>query len=133
MRERIVGPGREAVRALRNAVRQPWQVFRLFGGSIGVTGMYALALAASLYAFGARPPFIDVVAVYLGGSALGSVSPTPGGLGTIEAALVAGLTALGVATGSAVAGVLAFRLLTYWLAIVPGMLVFRNLRRWAVI
>jgi uncharacterized protein (TIRG00374 family) len=133
MRERIISPGREAARALRNAVRQPWQVFRLLGGSIGVTGMYALALAASLHAFGARPPLIDVVAVYLGGSALGSVSPTPGGLGTIEAALVAGLTALGVATGSAVAGVLAFRLMTYWLPILPGMFVFRHLRRGAVL
>lgn len=133
VRDQLIGPGRESARALRSAVRQPRQALRLFGGSIGVTSMYALALAASLHAFGARQPFIVVVAVYLGSSALGSVSPTPGGLGAVEAALVAGLTALGVATGSAVAGVLAFRLLTYWLPIVPGILVFRHLRRRAVI
>jgi uncharacterized membrane protein YbhN (UPF0104 family) len=132
-RERIISPGRKASRALRTVSRQPRQTLLLFGGSMGVTGTYALALAASLQAFGAHAPFIEVIAVYLGGSAIGSVSPTPGGLGAIEAALVAGLTALGVAAGSAVAGVLAFRLLTFWLPIVPGILVFRRLSRRGVI
>jgi uncharacterized membrane protein YbhN (UPF0104 family) len=76
-----------------------------------VTGTYALALAASLQALGVHAPFIEVIGVYLGGSAIGSVSHAPGGLGAIEAALVAGLTALGVAAGSAV---LAFRRLSRW-------------------
>ena len=133
VQERVVAPGRAAAHALRAAASRPRQALRLFGGSIGVTGMYALALAASLHAFGADPPFVDVLAVYLGGSALGSLSPTPGGLGAIEAALVAGITALGVATASAVAGVLAFRLLTFWIPIVPGMFTFRHLRRRSVI
>ena len=51
----------------------------------------------------------------------------------MEATLVAGLTALGVGAGAAVAGVLAFRLLTFWLPIVPGILVFRRLSRDGVI
>jgi uncharacterized membrane protein YbhN (UPF0104 family)/membrane-associated phospholipid phosphatase len=133
LRERVIGPGREALRALRTVARQPRRALLLFGGSMGVTGTYALALAASLQAFGAHSSFIEVIAVYLGGSAIGSVSPTPGGLGAVEAALVAGLTALGVAAGAAVAGVLAFRLLTFWLPILPGILVFRRLSRRGVI
>lgn len=133
LRERIIRPAREASRALRTVARQPRQALLLFGGSLGVTGTYALALAASLQAFGAHAALSEVIAVYLGGSAIGSVSPTPGGLGAVEAALVAGLTALGVAAGSAVAGVLAFRLLSFWLPIVPGIVVFRRLRRRGVI
>jgi uncharacterized membrane protein YbhN (UPF0104 family) len=46
----------------------------------------------------------------------------------MEAALVAGLTAIGAAAGPAVAGVLAFRLLTFWLPILPGWLAYRTLR-----
>ena len=41
----------------------------------------------------------------------------------MEAALVAGLTAVGAPTGPAVAGVLAF-----WLPILPGWLAYRALR-----
>jgi uncharacterized membrane protein YbhN (UPF0104 family)/membrane-associated phospholipid phosphatase len=133
IREWVTERGRDAARASSEVARQPSQAVRLFGGCIGVTGSYALALAASLQAFGAQAPIMHVVAVYLAGSAIGSVSPTPGGLGTLEAALVAGLTAVGVSVGPAVAGVLAFRLLTFWLPILPGIYVFRYLSRRGVI
>jgi glycosyltransferase 2 family protein len=69
-----------------------------------------------------------VAVAYLAGAAVASVSPTPGGLGALEAALVAGLTAVGGPAGPAVAGVLAFRLLTFWLPILPGWMAYRTLR-----
>jgi len=54
--------------------------------------------------------------VYLTGSALGSIIPTPGGLGAVEAALTAGLTALGCpAGGGGSAPVLLVRMITFWL------------------
>jgi glycosyltransferase 2 family protein len=76
---------------------------------------------------------VHVAVVYLGGSALAAAAPTPGGLGAMEAALVAGLTAFGLASGPAIIGVLAFRLVTFWLPILPGWLAFRSLRRTQVI
>src|SRR5207237_6872123 len=99
----------------------------------GVTLFNSLALAACLAAFGAHAGLAKVVVVYLGGSAVASVSPTPGALGALEAALVAGLAGVGVAAGPAVAGVLAFRLITFWLPTVPGFFAFRVVRRrrWA--
>ena len=60
-------------------------------------------------------------AVFLGASALAAAAPTPGGLGAIEAALVAGLTGVGMASGPAVSTVLTYRLVTYWLPGAPGM------------
>lgn len=66
-----------------------------------------------------------VALVYLGASAVAAASPTPGGLGAVEAAAVVGLTALGIPAGPNVAGVLAFRLATFWLPIVPGWIAFR--------
>jgi undecaprenyl-diphosphatase len=114
---------------MRDVFDQPRRAARIVVAAIGVTGGYILALAASLHAFGAHGSLLTVAAAYLAGAAIGSASPTPGGLGAVEAALVAGLTRLGVAAGPAIAGVLAFRLITYWLPILPGALAVRALRR----
>jgi undecaprenyl-diphosphatase len=127
-RRRLVVPAAQASRELAGVLRRPGKAAQLLGGSVGVTLSYALALAGCLAAFDAHLPLASTVAVYLAGAAVASVSPTPGGLGAIEAALVAGLTAVGSPTGSAVAGVLAFRLLTFWLPILPGWLAYRALR-----
>ncbi len=127
-RRRLVFPALRAGRELAGVLRRPGKAAQLLGGSAGVTLTYALALAGCLAAFGAHLPLASTVAVYLAGAAVASLSPTPGGLGAMEAALVAGLTAVGVPTGSAVAGVLAFRLFTFWLPILPGWLAYRALR-----
>jgi uncharacterized protein (TIRG00374 family) len=68
-----------------------------------------------------------VFAVYLGGTAVASLSPTPGNLGAVEVALSAGLTAIGVPASAAVGAVLIYRLLTFWLQLLPGFLAFRHL------
>jgi glycosyltransferase 2 family protein len=127
-RRRVVAPSLRAGRELAGVLRRPGKAAQLLGGSAGVTLTYALTLAGCLAAFGAHLPLASTVAVYLAGAALASVSPTPGGLGAMEAALVAGLTAVGASIGQAVAGVLAFRLLTFWLPILPGWLAWRALR-----
>ena len=132
-RRQLVAPARAAARSLAATARRPARALRLFGGSAGVTTCYILALTASLRAFGADVSALKIAVVFLGGSAVASAAPTPGGLGAVEAALVAGLTAVGVASGPAVTGVLAYRLLTFWLPIIPGWLTFRALQRRHVI
>jgi uncharacterized protein (TIRG00374 family) len=74
-------------------------------------------------------PIAKIGFVYLTGSALGSIIPTPGGLGAVEAALTAGLTAAGVPGGVAVSAVLLFRLLTFWLPVPLGWAAFNYLER----
>ena len=65
--------------------------------------------------------------MYLGAAALAAAAPSPGGLGAIEAALVAGLTGVGML--AAVSAVLLYRLATYWLPVGPGWLSWRALLR----
>jgi undecaprenyl-diphosphatase len=60
-------------------------------GSALITLAYIGALAASVQAFGGGPGVVLVGAVYLGAAAIAAAAPSPGGLGAIEAALVAGL------------------------------------------
>ena len=62
-------------------------------------------------------------------SAIAAASPTPGGLGAIEAALVAGLTGVGLGSGAAVSAVLTYRLATYWLPVAPGWIALNLLQR----
>jgi undecaprenyl-diphosphatase len=128
-RRRLVPPAVRAGRDLGAVLRQPRQAVALFGGSIALTASYALALVASLDAFSAHVGVVQVIAVYLAGAAVASAGPTPGGLGAMEAALVAGLTAVGAEHGPAIAGVLTFRLATFWLPIAPGWLAYGSLRR----
>jgi undecaprenyl-diphosphatase len=113
---------RSSVTNLVAVARSPLKLTMLFGGSIGVTLAYIGALAASVTAFGGGIPIAKIGAVYLAASALAAAVPTPGGLGAIEAALVAGLTGVGLEPGVAVSAVLTYRLVTYWLPILPGWL-----------
>ena len=96
----------------------------LFGGSVLVTSSYIACLYVSLWAFGGTAGVAAVAVVYLAGSAVGAAAPTPGGLGAIEAALIAGLNATGVPATTSVSTVLLFRLITFWLPILPGWLAF---------
>lgn len=59
--------------------------------------------------------------VYSVGVLFGSIVPTPGGLGGVEAGMIAGLIAYGVLNERAIAVVMAFRLATYWFPLVPGI------------
>ena len=127
-RKQLIPGVRSAVGSLRQAAASPVKLGLLFGGSALITLAYIAALAASVQAFGTGPGLIALGAVYLGAAALAAAAPTPGGLGAIEAALVAGLTGVGMQAGPAVSAVLLYRLATYWLPVLPGWLCWRFLQ-----
>lgn len=126
---RKLAPVATAAQGLLGLLKSPWRALRLLGGAAGLIVVNLVTLAVCLYAFGSSVSMLKVATVYLGGTAIASASPTPGGLGAIEAALVAGLTAVGVPSGPAVAGVLTFRLFTFWLPILPGWASYRYLQQ----
>lgn len=133
MRRKAMAAIVTSAKGLLDVLRTPAQAVRLFSGVAGVTFANVLMLTTALNAFGVQPSLVKVGAVYLGGEALASASPTPGHLGAIEAVLVANLTTMGVQTGPAVAGVLIYRLVGFWLPIIPGILALRYLRRQQVL
>ena len=90
---------------------------------------YLVAFIAALRALGAHPAIIPVGVVYLAGNTVGSAAPTPGGLGAVEAVLIAGLTAIGIPAHEAIPSVLIFRIATFWLPIPAGWLSFVALQR----
>jgi glycosyltransferase 2 family protein len=123
-------PGlRSAAASLRTVAASPVKLTLLAGGSALITLAYIGGLAASVQAFGGHAGITEIGAVYLGAALIAAASPTPGGLGAIEAALIAGLTGIGVPPGPAVSAVLTYRLATYWLPVIPGWAAWRLLQR----
>jgi uncharacterized membrane protein YbhN (UPF0104 family) len=120
--------GRVLPRLLQVA-QQPGKLARGIGGALLLSAAYILCLAACAAAFGRSVPVASIAVVYLTGSAIGSIMPTPGGLGAVEAALTAGLTAAGLPGAVAVSSVLLFRLLTFWLPVPFGWIALNFLER----
>jgi uncharacterized protein (TIRG00374 family) len=77
-------------------------------------------LAAATYAVGAEVDFVALATVYVGIQVLRQVPFTPGGIGLIEAGLLAGLIAAGSAAAPAAAAVVIYRALTFWLILPAG-------------
>jgi undecaprenyl-diphosphatase len=132
-RRRIVRPGLQVVRELWTAIRRPLRAVQLFGGATAYHLVSALGLATCLAAFDPHFPWLEVLVVFVVGQTLGHIAPTPGGLGAVEALLVAGMIAVGVAPAPAVAATLVSRLLTYWLPVLPGIGMFRYLQHRGVV
>ena len=114
---------------LLQVAQQPAKLARGIGGTLLLSFCYILCLAACVAAFSRSVPIAKIGLVYLTGSAIGSIIPTPGGLGAVEAALTAGLTAAGVPGAAAASAVLLFRLLTFWLPIPFGWGALKYLER----
>jgi uncharacterized protein (TIRG00374 family) len=109
--------------------QQPRKLAEGIGGALLLSLAYISCLDVCVRALGGSAPFATVAVVYLTGSALGSIVPTPGGLGAVEAALTAGLRAAGVAGTIAVSAVLLFRLATFWLPVPAGWVALKYLER----
>lgn len=114
--------------ALRIVVRDPVRLTMLFGGAALITLSYLGAMIASLRAFGSSASLPLVALLFLTGSAIANAAPTPGGLGAAEAALIAALSTIEETT-IVVPAVFLYRLVTFWLPILPGWVALTYLQR----
>jgi uncharacterized protein (TIRG00374 family) len=112
-----------------DVLQSPKKIATGLGGTLMLTAAFVLCLDASIRAFGGSLGLTTVAVVFLTGNALGSAAPTPGGLGAVEGALSLGLTLAGLPAGTATSAVLMFRLLTFWLPVLPGWAAFSHLQR----
>jgi uncharacterized membrane protein YbhN (UPF0104 family) len=116
-------------RAVHGTLSRP----RAAAGALAANIILTIALAASLVlalsAVGAHASLLAAMVVLSAGTLTGAAVPVPGGLGGVEAGLVAGLVIFGVPSSSAVAAVLLYRGVTFWLPIIPGVIAFRYVQR----
>jgi uncharacterized membrane protein YbhN (UPF0104 family) len=125
---RLLPPLRQSLSRLLDLLTTPSKLAQALLGALALNGAYIAALWFAVRAFDDSIGIAAAAVVYLAGAAVGSVAPTPGGLGAVEVALSTGLVAVGVPSTAAVSGVLLFRLATFWLPVPLGGLALRRLR-----
>ncbi|ASR55938.1 flippase-like domain-containing protein [Cellulomonas sp. PSBB021] len=109
---------------------RPWRLAVAVAGNLIMTLGFVLAFDACLAAFGQQASLIQVAIIYLTGNTAGALVPTPGGMGAIEAALAASLSAVtGTNPGVALSIAVLFRVVTYWVRIPIGWVAMRHLQR----
>jgi hypothetical protein len=87
------------------------------------------ALAATFLAFGAEVPWTALGIAYVVAYSIGTLAPTPGGLGAVEGIMIALFVSFGVPSATAVTVVLVYRVINFWLPIPPGLLMYGTIRR----
>ena len=83
-----------------------------------------LCLYTTFWAFDYHIGFGYLAVGYVVAYAIGTLAPTPGGLGAIEGIMIALYVSFGVPSATAVAVVLVYRLINFWLPIPPGFIAY---------
>ncbi|WP_241777835.1 lysylphosphatidylglycerol synthase transmembrane domain-containing protein, partial [Streptomyces sp. CT34] len=112
-------------------LQRPRKLVTGIGGMLLLTVANVMCLDASIRAFGGgdKISYAGIAVAFLAGNALGSAAPTPGGVGAVEAALIGALTFGGLPADTALPAVLLFRLMVFWLPVLPGWMAFTFLTR----
>ncbi|MGW7613342.1 lysylphosphatidylglycerol synthase transmembrane domain-containing protein [Streptomyces sp. NPDC054766] len=124
---------RTAFGEARSVHTRPSRALALWGGSLAFPLLQAAGLAAVGRALGLPVSPTHMMIAYLAATVAVAMVPTPGGLGSVEAALIVALVAAGGPVAVATAVVLAYRIITVWLPLLPGALTLGALVRWKVI
>ena len=99
----------------------------VFGMAVANWAFDCAALAFAIHAMGVSVPWHHLLLVYGAGAAVGSTGLTPGGFALVELALTAALTASGLHASSALAAVLAYRVVNFWLVLLGGWIAMAGL------
>ncbi|WP_316959397.1 lysylphosphatidylglycerol synthase transmembrane domain-containing protein [Streptomyces sp. TRM68367] len=124
---------RTALGEARTVHTRPARALALWGGSLAFPALQAACLVLVGLALGLPVPPVHMALAYLAATVAVALVPTPGGVGSVEAALVVALVAVGGPAAVATAVVLAFRIITVWLPLLPGALTLGALVRLKVI
>ena len=79
-------------------------------------------------AFGVKVNVGYLLVGYVVAYSVGTLAPTPGGLGAIEGIMIALFVSFGVPSAVAVAVVLVYRIINFWLPIAPGFVAYAIVR-----
>lgn len=126
---RVLADAAAGIRLVRSIVFSPRSNWRTLAAAVAYWLGDALCLWAGLRAFGVTIATEALALAYATGY-LATLLPLPlGGIGGVDAAIVLALTAVGAPVGGAVLGVLAYRLVNFWLPTLPGLAAFSTLDR----
>jgi len=119
----------QAGRYVRTVLAHPRRGFTIVAGELISLAAQTACLCLLLVAMRAPVNVAAVIVITQIAGTATSVVPFPGGLGAPEAILVAGLVAIGVEHQAAITASLTYRMITYWLPPIPGLIALYDLHR----
>ena len=114
---------------VKTIAAEPHKIVYVLAGSTLAQLLIILALGASLHAVGQHASIATLITVNTLAAIVGGAVPVPGGLGVVEAGLIAGLTSAGIPQDQAVAAVLIQRFFAAYLPPVWGWATLAWMRR----
>lgn len=83
-------------------------------GSVLMTIAFVACFGFALKSFGYELPLVALAVTFLVSNSIGSLVPSPGGIGPVEAALTGGLVLAGIPYSVAFSTAILYRLFTFW-------------------
>jgi uncharacterized protein (TIRG00374 family) len=112
------------------SIRLSWQGYaEVFGLAVANWLFDCAVLACAIKAVGQPVPWQGLLVAYGAGAIAGSTGVTPGGFLIVEAALTAALALAGMTANYALAAVLVYRLINFWMILLGGGVVLVVLTR----
>ena len=116
------------VRTAIDYVRNPNRGALAVGGAIGFWAANICVLWACFEAFGGDVPFAVLVQGFFVGMAANLIPSPAGGVGSVDAGMIAAFVLFGIDEATVFPAVLAYRVIAFWLPIPPGIVAFFQLR-----
>ena len=126
---KVLPPVRQIWGNLKQVAVSPRKLLLLASGSFARQLLVAMTLSVSLRAFGDHLWLPVLIVIITLAGIIGGVSPSPGGMGVVEAGMILGLTAAGVSESDATAAVFIQRLFTSYLPPIWGWAVLVWMRK----
>jgi uncharacterized membrane protein YbhN (UPF0104 family) len=117
------------VRRVFELTRRPRELSIALSGAVAFWALQIAVLWASLRAFDLTVPVGPLVQGFFVGMVANLFPLTPGGIGAVDGGLIGTLVLFGQPAAEVFAGVLTFRVLTFWLVIPFGVVALFQLRR----
>jgi uncharacterized protein (TIRG00374 family) len=116
------------VRTALDYVRNPRRGALAVGGAVGFWAANICVLWACFEAFGGDVPFAVLVQGFFVGMAANLIPSPAGGVGSVDAGMIAAFVLFGIDEATVFPAVLAYRVIAFWLPIPPGIVAFFQLR-----
>jgi uncharacterized membrane protein YbhN (UPF0104 family) len=112
-------------------VRHPSRGALAVGGAVGFWAANIGILWASFEAFGGDVPFGVLVQGFFVGMAANLIPSPAGGVGSVDAGMIAAFVLFDIPTSVVFPAVLLYRVIAFWLPIPPGIVAYFQLRKTA--
>jgi uncharacterized protein (TIRG00374 family) len=117
------------IRTALDFIRRPRQGALAVAGSLGFWAANIGVLWASFEAFGGDVAFAVLVQGFFVGMAANLIPSPAGGVGSVDAGMIAAFVLFDIPSGIVFPAVLTYRVIAFWLPIPPGIVAFFQLRK----